>query len=331
MHFNYSWNFFKLLLTKTHSTEFTVFWCVWSVCVCFFFVLFVCFFMNGQISWWKSSWRMKVFTGNWWIFSVFWKVLSWAVILVAKSARGDCSSFSLGFLNWLCYCRPVWGAGSQWRRERERGRERVRERERESRLSAVEDSEPSAVTLVPGAESSQLLSQEKVTWLWILLHFSQWTAPPPVPYAAPPPPSPIRFPPPPSLPPPPQRSLSHHCRVFSFPPCFSTPICLAQQGVANFLPSANFPHFSSVGCQRLFSAPRCGSVTPLPATPTITQQQSLPRRSSSPHSLVFHQRGNGSELELVRVIVGPATEAFDMFTIRDFTGYFLCWPLSSKA
>lgn len=75
-----------------------------------------------------------------------WKVLSWAIILVAKSARGDCETalpsllgFLIGFvIADLCSAKTA----------------------RETLSFGVEDTELWTVTLLPGARYTQLLSGE---------------------------------------------------------------------------------------------------------------------------------------------------------------------------
>lgn len=60
---------------------------------------------------------MEVFTGNCWysLHSVLkGTLLSYnSGCQVSERRLWDCASFSLGLLNWLCYCRPVQGEGNE--------------------------------------------------------------------------------------------------------------------------------------------------------------------------------------------------------------------------
>lgn len=108
---------------------------------------------------------MKVFTGNCWysLYSMLkGTLLSYnSGYQVSKRRRWDCASFSLGLLNWLCYCRPVQGEGS----------------ERESRIWYIThrafncDPSPRVFTAALSGEGDLALHPS--------LYFSQWTAPHP--------------------------------------------------------------------------------------------------------------------------------------------------------
>lgn len=160
------------------------------------------------------------------------------------------------------------------------------------------------MTLLPGAECSQLLSLEKVTWLWI-----------PLPTPHPPCASSPRGPIPPPSPPPtdththittthflspaslvhssPLRGHFLHNHVAPPRPLFSSaPIRLAQQGAVNSPRSANFHTFFRLGMpaslQRLVLAPPPRS--PTDTTLTHTRHTILHAGSAS-HSPGFSEAG----------------------------------------
>lgn len=133
---------------------------------------------------------------------------------VSERRLWDCASSSLGLLNWLCYCRPVQGEGS----ERESGLWYIR-------YKAFDCDPPPR-----GRVFTAALSGERDLALHPSLCFSQWTTPST------------------SSPTPLVRSFlgghfQHHHGVFSSSPLFSAPIRLAQQGVANSPCSSNFHTF----------------------------------------------------------------------------------------
>lgn len=130
------------------------------------------------------------------------------------------------------------------------------------------------MTLLPGAECSQLLSLEKVTWLWI------------PPCASPNgPPCTITTTTPFFLSRPShsllssQRSFSPPSwSFFSYPPSsFSAPIRLAQRGVANSLRSANFHTFPAWDANTS-SVPHSGIAT----LPTNTDTHAYKTQFSTP-------------------------------------------------
>lgn len=133
------------------------------------------------------------------------------------------------------------------------------------------------MTLLPGAKCSQLLSLgEGDLALDPSLCFSQWTNPSPhtpsithpLPLAQ------LSFTPLLSF----QRSLSPPLWSFSPPPlCFSAPIHLAQQGVANSLRSANFHTFPAWDANTS-SVPHYGTATP----PTNTDTHAYKTQFSTP-------------------------------------------------
>lgn len=86
-----------------------------------------------------------------------WKVLSWAIILVAKSARGDCETALASLLGFLIgfVIADLHRVKTAW----------------ENLGFVVEDSELLTVTLLSVFTAARSL--EKVTWLWIPL----WVSP----------------------------------------------------------------------------------------------------------------------------------------------------------
>lgn len=127
----------------------------------------------------------------------------------------------------------------------------------------MEDVEPSTMTLLLGVVCSQLLSLEKVTWLWI-----------PSPWAFPngPTPHPIHSPP-----------LWGH---FFHDSLSSVPIRLAQQGVINSLRSANLHTFPARDAN---TSPAPQSGIPTSTSNTDSQAYKVLHTSSTPHSLGFSE------------------------------------------
>lgn len=129
------------------------------------------------------------------------------------------------------------------------------------------------MTLLPGAECSQLLSLEKVTWLWIPLPVLL----PADPLPPPPPPSPLPILSRPPLSFTPLLSEVIFSAIMKFSPLFSAPIRLAQQGVVNSLLSANF-HIFPAWDANTSSAPQSGTTT----SPTNTDTHAYKTQFSAP-------------------------------------------------
>lgn len=166
------------------------------------------------------------------------------------------------------------------------------------------------------AECSQLLSLEKVTWLWIPpLCFSQRTPPPRTPTSSP------------------ALLLSEviFCTIVELsPPTTSAPFYSqrppARPGGESLIlsPLCRFPHFSGVGCQHLFRAFTLASPA-LPTTFSLAHSHTLMhvRRNARPHTLwaVGSERTGLAYVTVIteygRIILGPAPEASDKFASSD--------------